>query len=107
LPTSATGICGTRLQARNVNLLPEALQIVVLDRGLDDPTPDDMARFVTWLPGGVGSLIEAATGISFNCNPPYPPANQRLHLIDSRSVTSQPGTTAACSLPMTPACGSL
>ena len=106
LPQSATGICGTRLQARHVNILPEGLQIVILDQGLQDPTPDDMARFVTSLPGSVGPILETQN-VSIDCNPPTPPINPRMHLIDPRSITLAQGVNAACGHPMTPACGSL
>jgi hypothetical protein len=107
LPANATGVCATRLQARKVNLLPEALQIVIVDQGLDDPTPDDMARLVTWLPGAINPLLLTALGISIDCNPASPPATARLHLIDSRSIDLVTGTTFSCGLPMTPACSSL
>lgn len=79
---------------------------MLLEQGLDDPTPDDMARFVTWIPDSLNIFL-ASRGLSVDCNPSTPPANARLHLIDSRPVMLATGTTAACGVPMTPTCGSL
>jgi hypothetical protein len=106
---TAPGICGTRLQPHRVNLLPHALQIVVVNRGTQDNHPrDDMATFVTRLSQDTFlSRLFSTAGFTLECDatrPTTPPTSRHHHLVNAQPVRWQQGDTRRCGVSGSPPC---